>query len=56
MDELTDLLNALTDKVLYSTAEVSYDACYETGIYIDQNCSFCPHRHDCSGFEDDEQE
>lgn len=28
-----------------------YDICYDTGIYYDQVCAFCPHKEECSGSE-----
>lgn len=33
-----------------------YDVCYETGTYNDQICEFCPHKHECSGYEDEDDE
>lgn len=26
-----------------------YEECWDTGIYDDQYCYECPHRHECSG-------
>lgn len=30
-----------------------YDLCYETGEYDDYDCYSCPHRAECSGAGDD---
>lgn len=34
----------------------TYDECYETSHYTDQCCDLCPHRFDCSGWENDEED
>ena len=34
----------------------NYDYCYATGAYEDQCCEMCPHKFDCSGYEDDDDE
>lgn len=28
------------------------DSCWETGIYNGEECEFCPHKYECSGYED----
>ena len=33
-----------------------YDVCYETGVYSDQICEFCPYKNECSGYEGDDEE
>jgi len=33
-----------------------FDACYITGNYNDLPCEICPHRSDCSGYEEDDDE
>lgn len=32
-----------------------YDACWEYGGYIDQNCELCPHNFECSGYEGEDE-
>lgn len=29
----------------------NYEDCWNTGNYDDQDCNFCPHKDECSGFE-----
>lgn len=41
------------DVVVYNHDD-EYDYCYETGNYSDQICEICPHRFECSGYEDDD--
>lgn len=31
-----------------------YDYCYRTGNYTDQYCGICPHRYECSGYEEED--
>lgn len=46
-DELLELLAS------YESQEFNaYDDCWNTGDYEDQYCPLCPHRFDCSGYED----
>lgn len=46
-DELLELLSS------YESQEFNaYDDCWNTGDYEDQYCPLCPHRFDCSGYED----
>ena len=33
---------------------IDYEECFTTGNYDDQDCHFCPHRGECSGYEEDE--
>ena len=32
-----------------------YDRCYLTGEYEDAECEDCPHKHECSGYEGDDE-
>lgn len=31
-----------------------YDLCWLTGRYIDQYCPLCPHRGECSAYDEDD--
>lgn len=33
-----------------------YEFCWQTGAYMDLACELCPHRGECSGAEDDNDE
>ena len=32
-----------------------YDRCYYDGDYDDQYCYDCPHKHECSGYTDEDE-
>ena len=32
----------------------SFDECYRSGTYIDQDCWSCPYKYDCSGYAGDD--
>lgn len=32
---------------------IGYEECFTTGNYEDQECNFCPHRGECSGWEEE---
>lgn len=32
---------------------IGYEECFTTGNYDDQECEFCPHRGECSGWEEE---
>ena len=42
------------DAVYEKCTDEDYDICYEYGEYTDQDCSNCPHKEECSGFDEDE--
>jgi len=33
-----------------------YDLCYSTGDYDGYDCELCPHKSDCSGYDDINEE
>lgn len=33
-----------------------FERCWQTGEYIDQICSMCPHNSECSGGQDEDDE
>ena len=33
-----------------------YEWCWNLGAYTGQECELCPHRNECSGYEDDKDE
>ena len=38
-------------------AEARNEICWETGIYDDDcDCECCYHKHECSGYENDEED
>ena len=32
----------------------SYDLCFGTGFYDNDDCELCPHKSECSGYEGDD--
>ena len=34
--------------------EQEYERCWLTGEYEDADCEECPHKHECSGYEEDD--
>lgn len=44
-----DIMETLTNR-----DAIGYEECFNTGNYDDQDCHFCPHRGECSGYEEDE--
>ena len=34
---------------------MDYEKCYETGEYDGEDCESCPHKFECSGYEDEDE-
>ena len=34
---------------------MDYEKCYETGEYDGEYCEMCPHKFECSGYEDEDE-
>lgn len=47
-EDLQKQINRLSDR--YNNR---YEECFTTGEYEDQECEFCPHRGECSGWEEE---
>ena len=45
-------MNAIQYHLIKDNIQNQYDNCYETGNYEDQYCELCPHKSECSGYED----
>lgn len=58
INSLSEMCDLMCDNRLprRNKAQDDYDACYATGIYEDYECSLCPHRYDCSGYEDHDED
>ena len=40
------------DDWYYEGSDDEYEACWINGNYVDQYCPCCPHRNECSGYDD----
>ena len=36
--------------------EKEYELCWNTGVYLDQDCQTCPHFGECSGVDNSDDE
>ena len=39
-----------------SGSDREYETCWLTGNYIDQDCELCPHKGECSGYDDEDED
>ncbi len=40
----------------FDTNFEDYERCWETGEYTDEFCELCPHKYECSGSNEDDDE